>query len=152
LFDHFDVMSSVRMTSIASKSANTPHQFFYSATCEAAHNGLAWLLSWSPFLDGKFLMKQFGSPGIRGTPFIADASSRPVKRKGFLVRIVEALHGSRRLEARRSIRGYRHLIAEDFRNRPKIIAVNSGATEESNTDANRDNAPVHAERRALHHA
>ena len=97
-------------------------------------------------------MKQFGSTGIRGAPVIADASSRPIRRKGFLARIVAALHGSRRLEARRLIRRYRHLIAEDFRNRPKIIAVNSRATEESNTDANRDNAPVHAERRALHHA
>jgi hypothetical protein len=97
-------------------------------------------------------MKQFGTTGIRGTPVIAEASSRPIGRKGFLARIVEALHGSRRVEARRLIRRHRHLIAEDFRNRPKIIAVNSGTTEESNLDANRDNASVHAERRAFHHA
>jgi hypothetical protein len=97
-------------------------------------------------------MKQFGSTGIRVAPVIADASSRPIRRKGLFARIVEALHGSRRLEARRVIRRYRHLIAEDFRNRPKIIAVHSGTTEESKVDANRDNAPVHADRRALHHA
>jgi hypothetical protein len=97
-------------------------------------------------------MKQFDSTGIRGTPVVADVLSRPIKRKGFLARVVEALHGSRRLEARRLIGRYRHLIAEDFRDRPKIIAVNSTTAEESNSDANRDNAPVHAERRALHHA
>jgi hypothetical protein len=104
------------------------------------------------FKNRKFPMKQFGSTGIRGAPVIAEASSRPIRRNGFLARVLEALHGSRRLEARRLIRRYRHLIAEDFRNRPKIIAVNSGTTEESNLDANRDNASVHAERRAFHHA
>ena len=35
-------------------------------------------------------MKQFGTTGIRGTPVIAEASSRPIGRKGFLARIVES--------------------------------------------------------------
>ena len=58
-------------------------------------------------------MKQFDSGGMRGTPVMTDASSRPIRRKGFFARLVEALHASRRLEARRLIRRYRHLIAED---------------------------------------
>jgi hypothetical protein len=97
-------------------------------------------------------MKQFDSAGIRGTPVTADGSSPPIRRKGLLARMIEALHMSRRLEARRVIGRYGHLIAKDFRNRPKITVVNCSTIEENKTDADRDTAHVHADRRALHHA
>jgi hypothetical protein len=71
---------------------------------------------------------------------------------GLLERIVEALHESRRLEARRVIHRYRHLMAEEFFEQPKIVAVNSGTTEESNANADRDNSRADADRRALQEA
>jgi hypothetical protein len=71
---------------------------------------------------------------------------------GLLERIVEALHESRRLEARRVIHRYRHLMAEEFFEQPKIVAVNSRTTEESNANADRDNPRADADRRALQEA
>jgi hypothetical protein len=97
-------------------------------------------------------MKQFDSTGIRGTPVTTDGSCRPIRRKGLFARMIEALHVSRRIEARHLIGRYRHLIAKDFRNRPKIAVVNSSTIEENKTDADRDNTRLHADRRALHHA
>jgi hypothetical protein len=97
-------------------------------------------------------MKQFDSAGIRGTPVTTDGSSRPIRRKGLLARLIEALHVSRQIEARRLIGRYRHLIAKDFRNRPKITVVNSSTIEENKTDADRDTARVHTDRQVLHHA
>jgi hypothetical protein len=97
-------------------------------------------------------MKKFASAATRGTPVIAGASSGPTRRKGIIARLVEALHESRRLEARRVIHRYRHLIAEESFEQPKIVAVNSGATEESNANADRDNSRVDADRRALQDA
>ena len=97
-------------------------------------------------------MKKFASAATRGTPIIAGASSRPTRRMGLLARIVEALHESRRLEARRVIHRYRHLMAEEFFEQPKIVAVNSRTTEESNANADRDNSRADADRRALQEA
>jgi hypothetical protein len=97
-------------------------------------------------------MKKFASAAARSTPIIADPSSRPIRRKGLLARIVQALHGSRRIEARRVIHRYRHLIAEESYERPKFAAVNPCTTEESNADADRDNARVYTGRRALQDA
>ena len=97
-------------------------------------------------------MKQFDSAGIRGTPVTADGSSRPIRRKGLFARMIEALHVSRQIEARHLIGRYRHLIAEDFRDRSKITVVNSSTIEENKADADRDNARLHVDRRTLHHA
>jgi len=97
-------------------------------------------------------MKKFVSAATRGPPIIASASIQPTRRKGLLARIVEALRESRRLEARRVIHRYRHLIAEEFLEQPKIVAINSGPTEESNAYADRDNSRAHADRRALQDA
>jgi hypothetical protein len=97
-------------------------------------------------------MKRFESAATRGPPVIASASSRPTRRRGLLVRIVEALGESRRLEARRVIHRYRHLVAEDFFEQPKIVAVNSRITKESNVNADRDNSRADADRRALQEA
>jgi hypothetical protein len=97
-------------------------------------------------------MKKFASTATRGMPIISGASTRPTRRKGLLARIVEALHESRRLEARRVIHRYRHLMAEEFFEQPKIVAVNSRTTEESNANADRDNSRADADRRALQEA
>jgi hypothetical protein len=97
-------------------------------------------------------MKKFASAATRGPPIIAGASSRPARPKGLLARIVEALQESRRLEAARVIHRYRHLIAEEFFEQPKAVAVDSGTTKESNANADRDNSRADANRRALQEA
>jgi hypothetical protein len=45
-------------------------------------------------------------------------ASRRIRRNTILTRMIEALHFSRRLEATRVLRRYRHLIAEDFQDQP----------------------------------
>ena len=97
-------------------------------------------------------MKKFEPAATRGTPIIAGASSRPTRHKGLLARIVEALQESRSREARRVIHRCRHLIAEEFFEQPKILAVNSRTTEESNANADRNNSRADADRRALQEA
>jgi hypothetical protein len=96
-------------------------------------------------------MKKFDLAATRGMPVIASASGRPTTRKGLLARIIEALHESRRLEAARVIHRSRHLIAEDFFERPTIAAT-SHTTEESNANADRDNSRADADRRAFQDA
>jgi hypothetical protein len=96
-------------------------------------------------------MKKFESAATRGVPIIAGASSRPATRKGLLARIIEALHESRRLEAACVIHRFRHLIAEDFFERP-TIAANTHTTEESSANADRDNSRADADRRAFQDA
>ncbi|HET7889080.1 MAG TPA: hypothetical protein VFL62_22865 [Bradyrhizobium sp.] len=54
---------------------------------------------------------------------IADSEAlsfqRKTRRRGFLTALVEALHHSRRLEAQRILRRYRHLI--DAKDRERIL-------------------------------
>jgi hypothetical protein len=94
-------------------------------------------------------MKRFASAATRGPSIMAGASSGPAKPNGLLARIVEALHESRRLEAARVIHQYRHLIAEDFFEQPKIVVVDPRTTQESNANADRDNSRASSDRRAL---
>lgn len=69
-----------------------------------------------------------------------DAYSGPrTKRKSLVVRTLEALHTSRRREARRLLRRYRHLIEEPC---GIGMAPDSPAAEESSRDANGNKASV----------
>jgi hypothetical protein len=49
----------------------------------------------------------------------APSVQQPTKRRGLLTAFIEALHHSRRLEAQRVLRRYRHLI--DSKNRDQIL-------------------------------
>jgi hypothetical protein len=66
-------------------------------------------------------------------------------RKGFFVRLLEALHRSRRREATRVLRRYRHLMAGQAQVRPPKPAPESRHTEKSSRNAHGNNAPAHAD-------
>ncbi len=66
------------------------------------------------------------------------------KRKGFFVRILEALHRSRRREAIRVLRRYRHLAAGQAQVRPAQQSKDIG---KSSRNAHQDYTPARAHRR-----
>jgi hypothetical protein len=72
------------------------------------------------------------------------------KRKGFFIRLLEALHRSRRREAIRVLRRYRHLIAGQAQIRPAIHVPEQ--IEESSRNAHGNNALACAIRRARQNA
>jgi hypothetical protein len=74
------------------------------------------------------------------------------KRKGFFTRLLEALHRSRRREAIRVLRRYRHLIAGQAQVRPAMHVPESGQTEKSSRNAHGNNALAHAIRQARQNA
>jgi hypothetical protein len=74
------------------------------------------------------------------------------KRKGFFVRLLEALHRSRRREAIRVLRRYRHLIAEQAQVRPAQPMPKSRQTEKSSRNAHGNDALVSAIRQARQNA
>ena len=77
-----------------------------------------------------------------------DGEARPrPKRKGLFVRILEAFHRSRRREAIRVLRRYRHLAAGQAQVRPAKPAPEFRQTEKSSRNAHGNNAPVHADRK-----
>lgn len=76
------------------------------------------------------------------------AASRPrVKRKNFFVRILEALHASRRLEARRVLRRYDHLIERHQPIAAVSIVPDASHTEEGHRSANESNPSIRADDR-----
>ena len=70
------------------------------------------------------------------------------RRKGFFVRILDALHRSRRRDAIRMLRRYRHLNAGQAQIRPAKPAPESRQTEKSTRNAHGNNTPVSANRPA----
>jgi hypothetical protein len=70
------------------------------------------------------------------------------ERGGFFARLLEALHRSRRRDAIRVLRRYRHLIAGQPQIRPTSHAPKSRQTEKSSRNAHRNNTPVRADRPA----
>jgi hypothetical protein len=87
------------------------------------------------------------SIATRFASVIERAVSRRHKGGGLFARIVMALHVSRRLEAQRVLRSYRHLITEDFEGRPKGILLDFKKAKEGKTDANRGQTRVRARHR-----
>jgi hypothetical protein len=78
-----------------------------------------------------------------------EGEPRPrTKRKGFFARLLEALHRSRRRDAIRVLRRYRHLIAGQAQIRPARHVPESRQIEKSNRNAYGDNTPVRADRKA----
>jgi hypothetical protein len=72
-----------------------------------------------------------------------------VLRGDLFARLVAALHASRRLEARRVLRRYRHLIAQDFHRQPENISSNFNRMEKSIADADPDQNRIRADNRTL---
>jgi hypothetical protein len=78
-----------------------------------------------------------------------EGEPRPrTKRKGFFTRMLEALHRSRRREAIRVLRRYRHLIAGQAQIRPARHVPESRQTEKSSRNAHGNNTLACAIRRA----
>jgi hypothetical protein len=70
------------------------------------------------------------------------------KRKGFFIRLLEAIHRSRRREAIRVLRRYRHLIAGQAQVRPAKPVPKSVPAEKSSRNAHGNDALVSAIRQA----
>jgi hypothetical protein len=80
--------------------------------------------------------------------FSEDEPRAPMKRKGFFTRLLEALHRSRRRDAIRVLRRYRHLIAGQAQVRPARHVPESRQTEKSSRNAHENNTPVRADHTA----
>ncbi len=83
----------------------------------------------------------------------SEGEPRPrTKRKGFFTRLLEAFHRSRRRDAIRVLRRYRHLIAGQAQIRPAIHVPKFEQTEKSSRNAHGNNALACAIRRARQNA
>ena len=78
---------------------------------------------------------------------IEAASRRRVKRKNIFVRILEALHASRRREARRVLRRYDHLIERHSRAATPSIVPDTSHTEEGLQNAHGNKSSLRADNR-----
>jgi len=82
-----------------------------------------------------------------------EGEPRPrTKRKGFFARLLEALHRSRRREAIRVLRRYRHLMAGQAQVRPVKPVPESRQTEKSSRNAHGNDTLACAIRRARKNA
>jgi hypothetical protein len=79
-------------------------------------------------------------------------SRQRTKRIGFFAPLLEALHRSRRREAIRVLRRYRHLIAGQAQVRPAMYAQGSRQTEKSSRNAHGNSTLANAIRRARRNA
>jgi hypothetical protein len=77
---------------------------------------------------------------------------RRTRRKSLFARIVEALQVSRRIEARRLLRRYRHLVAEDFKGQLINASPVLDNLEESRENADRDKILIRAGHRTFQSA
>ena len=83
----------------------------------------------------------------------SEGEPRPrTKRKGFFTRLLEALHRSRRRDAIRVLRRYRHLIAGQAQVRPVKHVPKSRQTEKSSRNAHGNDTLACAIRRARQNA
>jgi hypothetical protein len=82
-----------------------------------------------------------------------EVASRPqVKRKNIFVRILEALHASRRIEAQRVLCRYDHLIERHSRAATPSIVPDSRQTEESRRNAHGNNSSIRTDDRTRRNA
>jgi hypothetical protein len=79
-------------------------------------------------------------------------SSRIAARNGLIAWLLEALYVSRSREARRVIRRYRHLIADDVAGQPRITVSAATQARETKANADRDQTLLRAIDRALEDA
>jgi hypothetical protein len=97
-------------------------------------------------------MKDPGPVSVREVSTIETSSSQTTGRKGLIAWLLEALYVSRSREARRVIRRYRHLIADDFSGRPRSVASAAVQAKESTANADRDKTLLRAVDRAIENA
>jgi hypothetical protein len=79
-------------------------------------------------------------------------SFRIAARNGLIAWLLEALYVSRSREARRVIRRYRHLIADDSDGHPSITVSAATQARETKANADRDQTLLRAIDRALEDA
>jgi hypothetical protein len=84
--------------------------------------------------------------------FVEVGPSQRAKRKGIFLRILEALHRSRRRDAIRVLRRYHHLNAGQAQVRPLNTAPEFQKTEESSRNAHGNDTLARAIRRARQNA
>jgi hypothetical protein len=94
--------------------------------------------------------EQRGAIAMRSA--IQPAFGRRTRRKNLFARILEALHVSRRIEARRLLRRYRHLVAEDFKGQLINASPVLNNLEESRENADRDKTLIRAGHRTFQNA
>ena len=83
----------------------------------------------------------------------SEGEPRPhMKRKGFFTRLLEAFHRSRRRDAIRVLRRYRHLIAGQAQIRPARHVPESRQTEKSSRNAHGNSTLACAIRQARQNA
>jgi hypothetical protein len=83
---------------------------------------------------------------------IEAASRQRMKRKNIFVRILDALHASRRREARRALRRYDHLIERHSRIATPSIVPDFQQTEESDRNAHGNKSSIRADDRVRRNA
>jgi hypothetical protein len=93
-------------------------------------------------------MKHFESASLPGISNAENSLSPLIRRESIVARFIQALHISRRRQARHFIRRHRYLIAPDFGATPMVLDFESRKLEGSNADADRHSTPV-ANDRAL---
>ena len=93
-------------------------------------------------------MKHAGSIAVRRVSLGDETSARPVKRKSGFMRMIMALHRSRRRRTRHLVRHYRHLIAEDFRCQIANTFLDFNNEKESSRNANGDQTSVRTYRQS----
>ena len=91
-------------------------------------------------------MKHVEAFELQDASFTSRLFDRRAKRPGFFVRLVMALHLSRRRQARSLIRSYRHLLAADLLDHPPNTALNLN-NNENIRNANADQAAIRTSHR-----
>ena len=87
-------------------------------------------------------MKYAGSIALRNPLLGEEVSAREIRRKGFLERVIVALHVSRRRQARQLVRRYRYLVAEESLCHHANRFLDFNNEKESNRNANGDQTSV----------
>jgi len=90
-----------------------------------------------------------GSSAMR---VIEVASRQQVKRKNIFVRVLEALHASRRLEAQRVLRRYDHLVERRQSIAAVSIVPDASHTEESHRNAHGNKSSIRTDDRSRRNA
>lgn len=75
---------------------------------------------------------------MRRASVIEIAFGRHIRRGSLFLRILGALHASRRIDVRHVLISHRNLIASDFQDRPVSVALELNRKEESAANADRD--------------
>jgi hypothetical protein len=97
-------------------------------------------------------MKHSEPASVREASTVEVSSGRSTASQGVIGWLLEALYVSRSREARRVIHRYRHLLAADYRGRPKVFTSAAPQARECSANADRDKTPLRAIHRTFEDA